>query len=174
MTHDLLLEWMSERVQGSWSQLRSAHSWLFAAERTGWRPTPGFTARMLATLGHIEIDWAASRWAAAPPVLTILPSAGAHALLTGGRTRTLLDRLTAALDDSQRLFRITHEQRLAPSTIFIACQDERDIEDLARQLDVRYEYSVSDRLSQLLPDLDAYLQVARATPAARGYGVERF
>src|SRR6185437_13788391 len=36
------------------------------------------------------------------------------------------------------------------------------------------EVCVSERLAKMLPSLDECLQIARSTPAARGYGFERF
>jgi hypothetical protein len=174
MNNDLLLEWASERGTGSWQQLRDAHEWLSAAATDGgpWRPTAGFAARSLTTLGHIEVDWENGRWAAAPPLLTILPSAGGHALLTGARTRALVDRLADATDDPC-LYMVQSPQRFAPSAILIACEDETNIERLAERLQIDYEFSVSDRFSELLPELDSYLALASAPRAPRGYGVAR-
>ena len=171
MNNDLLLEWVSERGTGSWKQFRGAQEWILNADHDAFRrPSPGFSARMLSTLGHLEIDWKDARWAAAPPVLTILPAAGAHALLTGARTRALMDRLSDA-SDSPHLYLSPLKQRLAPTAMLIACEDETDIEALALTLSIAYEYSVSERLSNLLPELDSYLALADAMPAARGYGV---
>jgi hypothetical protein len=174
MRIDLLLEWASERAEGSWQQLRDAHEWIATAyppSSASWRPTPGMTARRLTTLGHIEIDWQHGHWAVAPPLLTILPSAGAHALLTGARTRTLVAQLTDATADEPSLFVTYCPQRYAPTAILIACEDETNIESLAELLDIGYEFSVSDRLSALLPPLDSYLALASTTPAPSGYGV---
>lgn len=175
MSHDLLLEWASERGDGSWHQLRDVHQWLFEdATARGWQPTPGWSARMLSTLGHIEIDWEAATWGASAPVLTLLPSAGAHALLTGGRTRALRDRLPSAVwDEANDVYLHEHDQRNAPTAVLVAGEDESAIEALAERLGVAYEHSVSDRLSRLLPTLDSYLALSRSTPAAAGYGVER-
>jgi hypothetical protein len=176
MSHDLLLEWASERGEGSWPQFRDAHEWLFEdAAATGWRPTAGWSARTLTTLGHIEIDWQAGVWSASAPVLTLLPSAGAHALLTGGRTRALHDRLQPAVwEEASDVFLVEHAQRNAPTAVLIAGEDESAIEGLANRLGIPYELSVSDRLSRLLPTLDSYLALSHSTPAATGYGVERF
>lgn len=175
MNSDLLLAWASECGSGTWQDFRDAHQWLSAAypEPGDWQPAAGSSARTLATLAHLEIDWQNGRWAAAPPVLTLLPSAGAHALLTGARTRTLTDRLRVVADDDQSLFVAECPQRHAPTALLIACEDETSIERLAAELEVAYEFSVSERLSALLPSLDSYLALARAMPAPRGYGVSR-
>src|SRR5579859_7061796 len=130
MNYDLLLEWASERGDGTWQQLRDAHEWLDDRTSTrGWWPMPGWSARMLSTLGHIEIDWTAGVWAASAPVLTLLPSAGAHALLTGGRTRTLVQRLRPAIwDEAEDVFLIEHAQQHAPTALLVAGENEEAIE----------------------------------------------
>jgi hypothetical protein len=174
VNNDLLLEWVSERASGSWQQFRQAQDWILNTDvdERSWRVPPGFSARMLSTLGHIEVDWASARWAAAPPLLTLLPSAGAHALLTGARTRALIERLSDA-SDSPSLYVSSLRQRLAPTAVLIACENETNIEALAQALEIAYEYSVSERLSHLLPELDSYLALAPAMPAASGFGVTR-
>ena len=174
MNADLLLEWASERGTGSWQQFRDAHDWIAEAyPGDSWRPTSGFTARRLTTLGHIEIDWQHGLWAVAPPLLTILPAAGAHALLTGARTRALMDRLAEETVHDPCLYVTQSAQRLAPHAILIACEDETNIESLAQRLGIGYEFSVSDRLSAVLPGLRSYLALAATTPAPRDYGVAR-
>jgi hypothetical protein len=59
MSHDLLLEWVSERGGGSWTQLRQVHDWLFAGRERPAFQTAGFSVGLLATLGHMEMDWIA-------------------------------------------------------------------------------------------------------------------
>jgi hypothetical protein len=173
MSHDLLLEWISERGEGSWTQLRHAHDWLFAGRHRPAFQTPAFTVGLLSTLGHLEMDWIAQRWAGAPPVITLLPSAGAHALLTGARTRTLMQRLEQELADDHHLYPLPPlEQRLAPSAVLIPCEEAEHIEALAARLEIPYQHSVSERLSELLPTLDGYLELARSAPPPRGYGFQ--
>ena len=64
MSHDLLLEWARERGEGSWTQLRHAHDWLFSGRERPAFQTPGFTVGLLSTLGHMEMHWISQRWAA--------------------------------------------------------------------------------------------------------------
>lgn len=170
---DLLLEWVSERGSGSWLQLREAYAWLEAnSDREPWE-TASVIVRQMSALGHLEVDWRSSNWAAAPPVLTLLPSAGAHALLTGGRTRELSDRLAAALDERDDAFGLEPvEQALAPSAILIACEDEGAMRSLAAQLGIASSYSAASQLATVLPPLGDYLELAASTPAPRGYGVQ--
>jgi hypothetical protein len=130
---------------------------------------------VMAMLGHVEVDWTAGRWSAARPALVMLPAAGGHALLTGGRTRTLLAAVVreTSADASSDLFVVRRAQRGAPDVVFVACRDEQDVRALAERLGITFESSVAERLSAMLPSLDSYLAVCRSTPAARGFGFER-
>jgi hypothetical protein len=131
------------------------------------------TVHMLSMLGHLEIDWETDVWAIAPPTLTVLPNAGAHAILSGCRNRQLLSAFEAATQ-SEDYFSDSHAQDWGPDAVFVAANDERSVEALAQQLGVAYEVCVSERLTTLLPPLDSYLACCKSTPGARGYGVERF
>lgn len=166
--HDLLLHWMSERGAGTWAELRRAVRWLSSADDV----RPSAIAHLFASLGHIEISWIENRWAAAPPVLTILPFAGSHALLTGGRTRTLERKLHEVTADDQDLFVFEHRQD-APTAILVAAEDDSVIEKLAARLGVHYDYCVADRLSRILPTVAGALKEARESPPVRGFGVRR-
>jgi hypothetical protein len=177
LTYDLLLEWTSERGGGTLSAFRQAHDWLMNRDGGTSRPViANRTAAVMAVLGHLEVDWVGGEWCAAPPVLTIIPYAGGRALLTGARTRTLLDRLAAetADDVTMNVIYAPYPQSEAPAAIYLVAESETDIEGLARRLRIRYEYSVSERLSELLPSLTSYLSLSGGSPAARGFEVEKF
>jgi hypothetical protein len=171
--HDLLLEWVSERGEGSWTSFRDAYAWLEAdSDLKPWE-TASLLARQMSALAHLEIDWKRSRWAACPPVLTLLPSAGAHGLLTGGRTRELTDRLAVEQERRDDIFCLEPiSQSLAPSALLIACEDERAMRRLAEALGIQATYSVASRLAAVLPSLDSYIALARSTPAPFDYGVQ--
>lgn len=171
--NDFLLEWLSERAEGSWTQLREVYDWLFPiTQRERWQ-TAGFAARLLSALGHLEIDWATQHWSAAPTTLTLLPNAGGHALLTGARTRTLIDDLEAEIGDSPELFPLPiHPQQLAPSAKLIACNSARAAQRLADALGIRFSHSASEQLASMLPSLDARLRLGRSAKAPIGYGVQ--
>ena len=173
MTHELMLAWLSERGDGSMSQFRQSHSWLYGGSGVR-RFSPEITAHSLSILGHIEVNWRAGRWCAAPPVLTILPNAGAYALLTGGRTRTLMRHLEKETSEETTMYVHLHSQTDAPDAIFLAIDDEKDVEQLAFRLGIAYEFSVSERLSRFLPQLETVFAVAKTTPPALGFGIERF
>jgi hypothetical protein len=177
LSYELFLEWLSERGSGRWSLFVAAHDWLFNAGRSqseGIKAT--WTARTLSDLGHIEIDWQAQRWSVTPSILTVLPTAGARSLLTGGRTRTLMRRLDEETSESvtDNIVFARHHQDEGPDAIFLVSRDETDVENLASRLGIYYDYSAADSLSIALPSLDSYLAVSEATPAPTGYEVQRF
>jgi hypothetical protein len=177
MSHELMLEWVSERGSGSWELFKDAQAWLFGAATAGGdQLSPSRTMQAFSLLGHLEMDWGARSWAAAPPVLTLLPSAGARALLTGSRTRALVRALEQEALDAASIDAITarYPQDSAPDAFFVGASDEGDIERLAAELGVAYEFSVSERLSRLLPSLDSYLGHATEASPPRGYGIERY
>jgi hypothetical protein len=172
--YELLLRWVSECGAGSWLEFREAHDWLFnSGHQEGRQVRATTTIHAMSMLGHVEIDWDDGRWSVAPTTLTIVPNAGAHAILTGGRNRSQLDAFAAATS-SDDYFSDSHRQDWGPDAVFVAAGDERGIESLATSLNVAYETCVSERLARMLPPLASYLAVSVSTPAARGYGVERF
>lgn len=171
--HELLLEWVSERGDGSWSDFKRAFDWLFARRDDpaahAWR-----AARDLAALGHLEIAWGREvRWTAAPPVLTLLPRSGGRALLTGARTRELT---RAAEETAERLDLYLHRQpqRHGPPTMMVLCSSHEDAEQLALELDIPYTYSVANQLAAMLPPLQSWIELAEPRPLASGLDIERF
>src|SRR5204863_5080347 len=58
--YDLLLEWASERGEGSWRNWREACASLEIAE-------PSQAALGASALGHVEFEWVDNRLACAPP-----------------------------------------------------------------------------------------------------------
>jgi hypothetical protein len=172
--YELLLQWASERGSGTWSQFRDAHDWLFnAGQQEGKQTKATTTIHGFSVLGHLEIDWDSGTWAVAPSVLTILPNAGAHAVLTGARSRHMVEAFTAATSDED-LYSESYAQKWGPNALFVAARDEEAVEVLARRMGIAYELCVSERLAAMLPTLDSYLALCVSTPGARGYGVERF
>ncbi len=177
MSYELFFEWLSERGSGRWPSFVAAHDWLFNGGRSqAERIKATWTARTLTDLGHLEIDWHAQRWSVTPSMLTVLPSAGARSLLTGGRTRTLMRRLDeeTSEDVTDNIVFARHHQADAPDAVFLVSRDERDVEQLASRLGVGYEYCAADRLSRALPSFDSYMAVSEATPAPKGYEARRF
>jgi hypothetical protein len=172
--YELLLRWASECGTGMWLEFRDAQDWLFNIGQHDRRQVRATTTiHAMSMLGHIEIDWDGGRWAVAPSALTILPNAGAHAVHTGARTHRLLGELEEASADGD-YFAESHGQEWGPDALFVAASDEGAIEALAAELGVNYEVCVSERLAEMLPSLESYLALSKSTPAAKGYGIERF
>jgi hypothetical protein len=172
--YELLLRWASERGSGSWTSFREAHDWLFNSGQQTSRPVRATTTiHAMSTLGHLETDWDEGRWAIAPTSITILPNAGAHAIVTGARTLNWLGAFEEALAEGD-YFSEPHQQDWGPDALFIAASDETAVEALAASLNVNYELCLSERLAKILPSLRDYLAISRSTPAAKGYGFERF
>lgn len=61
----------------------------------------------------------------------------------------------------------------APDAIFLSIDAETDVEQLAHRLQIHYEYSVADRLSRVLPRIEATLAHTRSTPPPGGFEVRR-
>ncbi len=175
MDYDLLLEWMSERGSGSWHHFRDAHAWLLTRGGQDAGAVPAArTLDHLSRLGHVESARAESRWAVAPPVVTVVPGASVHAVVVGSRTRPLQQALRDAIGDRQNLELVGRPQDEGPEILYVSCNDERALEQLAGQVGAVYEHSVSERLSQLLPPLNDLLKSAAAPPPLSGYGVSRW
>lgn len=183
MRHDILLTYVSEAGSGSWSELKDAWAWL-----TGPSDDPSdkawIAARDLAALAHIEVSWEGDpAWCAAPPILTLLPRSGGRALLTGARTRHLYFSAANGNDASGALKDAVDELDLwidtvpasdGPTTLLIACEDERDARRLADLLAIPYTYEVAEQLAGLLPPLAAYTRLWPAADLPRGFDAERF
>lgn len=172
MDCNLLLEWMSERGDGTWHQFRGAHAWLLTRSGGNEEEVPaGRTLERLARLGHVESARVESRWAVAPPIVTVVPGASVHAVVIGARTRLLQATLREYIDASQNLDLVARAQNDSPDALYISCSDERELEMLSARLGGHYEYSVSERISQLLPPLMSLLIAVAAPPPTLGYGV---
>jgi hypothetical protein len=168
--YELLLQWASERGEGIWSDWKDAYRWATPAGRVSG---PSVGLRTFATLGHVEIDWEAGHWTVAPSVLTLLPDAGGHGLLTGARTGALRRRLEHELEHPD-VIACFYAQADAPDACLVAADSATALQDLADWLEVPYEHSVGRRLAELLPSLDAMLAERSSAPGVPDLGVEMF
>jgi hypothetical protein len=177
MSHDLFLSWLSERTDGGWEAFKAAHTWLFAQSANPARiPRPSWTAYLLASLGHVEVDWRDNRWSVTAPTIAGLPSAGATAVLVGSRPRVLLDRLQRLTDPDRAsdLIVVEYTPPGAPKSIYIQHESVAAVTELAQRLGAQYEAFPARHLSGLLPSLAALLDSARtAAEPPRGYSTER-
>ncbi|MEA3511837.1 MAG: hypothetical protein U9R51_10415, partial [Actinomycetota bacterium] len=173
--YDRLVEWTSELGEGSYGRFQSTHDWLFGLQDPGGLAPPAYrTALNLAMLGYLEIDWGSMRWAAAPPILTLLPSGGGYGLAVGARTRAFSAALAEATGpDAIDVVAYPRRQPSAPEAIFIG-GTARSVRDLSSTLGIEYEFNVADRLSRLLPDFSASLSIGSAAPPSDAFPVERW
>lgn len=185
MEFNLLLRWVSEAGTGKWQGFKESHDWILAGESRNKKDTPlaqrslptaARTLSHFARLGHMEIDWETQTWAVAPAVITIVPGASVHAVMTGLRTRAFMhDFETATNEDvTNDLVPIACTQEEGPDVLFIACTSEVDVKQLAADLGAHYEFSVAERISCLLPDIRALTKVSAAPPPSTGFEVERW
>jgi hypothetical protein len=122
--YDILLQWASERGQGSWQNWRDACAALAI-------DGPSQAARRLSALGHVEFDWVENRFACAPPTATLTLHASGCLLLTGARPRGLrveLERLVEADDTLDVDLREPVEQEGGPATWLV----EAEMDELER------------------------------------------
>ena len=169
-----MLDWVSESGTGSWDAFKETHGWMQRAGLWNLRAGPSWTARTLATLGHLEVDWLNRRWAVAPTVLTILPDAGAHALICGSRTRYFRSRLVHVAEGHQDIWLHECPQPSGPQAWFIQIASEEVAQSLADELEIRFDYSIASRIAHNLPSLDSYLSIAAALPAPSHEEAEQF
>jgi hypothetical protein len=176
VNHELLLNWLSEVGSGDWDEFREAQQWVASLDASlNHPPGPSYTAHNLSILGHVEFDWIGRRWSCSPPVLTVLPNAGAHALLVGSRTRVLIDRFLEEADSDPRVYLpIVHVQRGGPNVVYLAAASEAAVRSFANRLGVAYEECVSERLASLLPNVRKHVEGRESALPPRGYGFERF
>ena len=176
MTNDLFLQWLGERTRGSWELFKAAHTWLFAqnsAMNRNLRPT--WTAYLLASLGHIEVDWRDGKWSVAAPTIAGLPSAGATAVLIGARPRILVERFDryTSPDRTSDLIASTYTPPGAPTSIYVQYESAEAVTELAARIGASFEPVPAQRLSTLLPSLESLVDSARtATEPPRGYSAE--
>ena len=186
MDHDLLLRWCSERASGSLQTFRGAHEWLEgvpsaravgAAEVVSRRELWTWSLRSLQALGHVEVDWVARRWDAAPPVVTTLTNGGGFALLCGARPGALLRRLDDLADDPDpRLRDLAAEVVLdlpvpqdgGPDVRFLQARATSDLRELCVLLGIELVDRAADRLLQALPTLNALLLPGERTDLPGG------
>lgn len=121
--YDLLLEWASERGQGSWRQWRDACGTLAIDE-------PSQAARRLSALGHVEFDWVDNRFACAPPTATLTLNASGCLLVTGARPRGMRDELNRLWQEEELDIDLREplDQEGGPATWLV----EAEMDDLER------------------------------------------
>jgi hypothetical protein len=176
MNYDTLLQWVSERGDGSLTAFRQAHDWLTQGDAHSGHWT--WALQSLQSLGHIEVDWEARRWEVAPPTIATIVGGGGYALLCGARPRWFLRRLDsldsdpdlAHLADSIVLERPVPQDH-GPSLQLVTLDEEREAAEICEALGVQYSPFAADRLLHLLPRLTYLVRAGRRTEPGLPGGV---
>jgi hypothetical protein len=168
--YDMLLRFVSEAGSGSWADFKQACDWIFADPEADGAV---IAATNLASLGHIEISWTEERWAAASPLITMLPGSGGRALVTGARTASFGKTLKEAVK-RRELYLNTRNQAHAPTTWLVACSNADEVADLAMHLGAAYTYSAATQLGELLPSLRDLLRLSPQGELTEGFEVDKF
>ena len=143
---DALLTWCSEKGSGSIDEFRAACRHLALPAPTA--------ARRLSALAHVEFDWDAGRFAAAPTTLTAIPGLPGRMLLTGSRPLGLIAELAALAADSGLDVDVSrdlcHQFGRGPSTAFIDA-DPADAPAFCEAAGIGNAKCASDDLAGHLP-----------------------
>jgi hypothetical protein len=124
----------------------------------------------------MEIDWQDGKWATTLPCITLVPDAGGAGLLVGGRTRQLMTSIEKETDESTTLHILTHKHKQvgAPDAIYFTA-DLGHLEELTKRLAIRFEYSIADRIHNLLPELSATLGLgSTSAPPPQGFEISKW
>jgi hypothetical protein len=168
MNYDVLLQWVSERGDGSLTSFREAHDWLASAEASTDSEHWTWVLQSLQSLGHIEVDWGTRRWEVAPSTIATTVGGGGYALLCGARPAWFLRRLDnlatdpdlAQLADSIILERPV-PQAGGPSLQLVTLDEDQDAAEVCAALGVQYSPFAADRLLHVLPSLTDLLRAGR-------------
>lgn len=183
--YDTLFDWCSERQQGSMDSFREAHDWLGRVHGTDTVGKADLTAYNLQALGHLEVSWLeGGTWAVTPPTVTMLENSGGLGLLVGARPRWLMRRLQNLEVDADTLLqelsmRVMMELRPqpkddGPTTLYLTARDDLDLEGLSERLGIAFERRVSQRLREVLPVIDSYLEMGWKASPPPGFEPRRF
>ena len=128
--------------------------------------------RDLSALGHVEVDWAGSRWSVCPPAVVRLPCADGVAVLSGARRPGLVDALTATdvfvaeteiIDDGSAL-------RL-PSSVFVQFDSVDELRASAAEVGIAHAGCFARRGASMLRRVQ--LGDIAAPPSMRNDTLER-
>lgn len=172
MNDNLLLNYLSELGHGNWSHFRQALEYLADDEDDLYRTVK---ARQFSMLGHIEFAFEGDlRWAVCEPTIAWLSQEDRiTGILCGSRSPRLLNALKqscAALDC--RLEQLSQAE--GPDVILVTVPANGVGEQLAQQVGVKSQPEAAARLVEIVPDVQAYLDLCPSEPMPRGFRTERY
>lgn len=156
---ELLLRWVSERGEGSTESLIDSIRWLARAHglNSDIKAAYRWIGRAM-SLAHLDVDWQARRWCAAPPTLTALPYSDGLAVLAGARTARTEERLAKASADWLELVEVPDQSSgqsiPAPRSLLIAYDNPADLPDYADRLGASWTPCFALQVGPLLRPLD--------------------
>ncbi len=161
MTPNELLLWLSARKQGSWAQFRGAIENLDLAEagsdgaEDGMLPLHQRVRQNLERLGHVEFDAeeCSDGWRVVPPALALCQHLNeATGVLCGARTRKLLENFEQGLNGITPE-RVSHTD--CPDVVRIRAGESQILQELARNLGIRFQADTPTALLSRLPQVDS-------------------
>ncbi len=172
MNCDMLLHWMTHLGDGTWAAFRSAVMRLAETDAD----IDGICRRLRVTLsdmGHADFFVAGSqRWRALPPMLAGLPGSSSPAVLIGGRTRTLVERLTSAA--AARACRVSVEAvNDAPSRIRIEGA-QQSLSEAAAEAGIRHIPEMARSLCSAIVPVPVQVKNAQSEEAPANWSVRSF
>lgn len=157
MLGDKLFEYLSDVGTGDWELFRRGYDWL--AGRMGASCPPISQLAMdLSALGHLEVTLSPpGQWSVSPPTLATLPGDALTAVLCGGRTPDLLERVLASSRTLGASLEIGLSYEHLPQVDLVHSDSEDVLQKVAFGAGLEFSRQFSRQLSNMLPHLDSIL-----------------
>jgi hypothetical protein len=144
--YDRLLEWASERGEGTWRQWRDACEYL--------NVEPNQASRGLSALGHVEFDWTDNRFSCAPASAVLTLHSSGCVVVTGARPRGLRGRLEELYADEDATYDVDLRepvpQARGPETWLVEAAME-DVAAFCEAAELKFELDSGRRIASALP-----------------------
>jgi hypothetical protein len=172
MNDNLLLTYLSELGDGSWSHFRQALEFL-ANEEDDLYLYRTVKARQLSMLGHVEFAFEGDlRWSVCEPTIAWLTRKDRlTGVLCGGRS----PRLLTAIQQSCHALGCRYEQwpqDEGPDVVLISVPSSDVGEQVAQQSGVKSQPDAAIRLAEIAPDVQSYLPLCPREPMPQGFKTE--
>jgi hypothetical protein len=170
MNDNLLLTYLSELGHGSWSHFRQALEYLADEEDNLYRTVK---ARQLSMLGHVEFAFEGDlRWAVCEPTIAWLTHEDRiTGVLCGSRSPHLLITIQQHCDALGCRYRQLRQDE-GPDVVLMTVPSSDVGEELAQQVGVKSQLDAANRLSEIAPDVQAYLRLCPREPMPQGFKTE--
>jgi hypothetical protein len=169
---NLLLNYLTELGHGAWSHFRQALENLADDEDDLYRTVK---ARQLSMLGHIEFAFDGDlRWAVCEPTIAWLAyNDRISGVLCGARSPQLLNTLQRQCEALNGRYEQMPQDE-GPDVVLVTVPSSDVGELLAQQVGVKSQPDAAARLVEIVPDIQAYLDICSQAPMPQGFQAERF